>query len=143
MAPPVRIAALGGLGEIGMNCLALECDGHLAVVDCGLLFPAESLGVEAVAPDLAWLEERRERVGAVFVTHGHEDHIGALPLLLRRVPVPVYGPRLALALHGADTQGSRVPDRPQVRRVDVLANSRRQGAVSELKGLSGRVADLE
>jgi ribonuclease J len=98
MASPVRIAALGGLGEIGMNCLALESEGRIAVVDCGLLFPAESLGVDAISPDLSWLRENRERVGAVLVTHGHEDHIGALPLLLRDVPVPVYGPRLALAL---------------------------------------------
>lgn len=98
LAPSVRIAALGGLGEIGMNCLALECDGRIAVVDCGLLFPSENLGVEAVAPDLRWLVERRAQVGAVLVTHGHEDHIGALPLLLRQVPVPVYGPRLALAM---------------------------------------------
>jgi ribonuclease J len=98
LAPSVRIAALGGLGEIGMNCLSLECDGRIAVVDCGLLFPAERLGVEAVAPDLSWLRERRERVGAVLVTHGHEDHVGALPLLLREVPVPVYGPRWALAM---------------------------------------------
>ncbi len=98
MALPVRIAALGGLGEIGMNCLALECDGRIAVVDCGLLFPADNLGVEAVSPDLSWLAERRGQVDAVLVTHGHEDHIGALPLLLRDVPVPVYGPRLALAL---------------------------------------------
>ena len=98
MAPPVRILPLGGLGEVGMNCLALECEGRVAVVDCGLLFPAEDLGAGAVAPDLSWLRERRERVDAVLVTHGHEDHIGALPLLLRDVPVPVYGPRLALAL---------------------------------------------
>jgi len=98
MASPVRIAALGGLGEIGMNCLALECDGRIVVVDCGLLFPAEPYGVDAISPDLSWLRERRDRVDAVLVTHGHEDHIGALPLLLRDVPVPVYGPRLALAL---------------------------------------------
>jgi ribonuclease J len=98
MASPVRIAALGGLGEIGMNCLALECEERIAVVDCGLLFPAEPFGVEAISPDLSWLRERRDRVGAVLLTHGHEDHLGALPLLLRDVPVPVFGPRLALAL---------------------------------------------
>jgi ribonuclease J len=98
MAPPVRIAALGGLGEIGMNCLAVEAEGRIAVVDCGLLFPDERLGVDVVVPDLGWLRERRDQVEAVYVTHGHEDHIGALPLLLRDVPVPVYGPRFALAL---------------------------------------------
>jgi ribonuclease J len=81
-----------------MNCLALECDGHLAVVDCGILFPNEPVGVDVIAPDLSWLRERRERVGAVFLTHGHEDHVGALPFLLRDVPVPVYGTRFTLAL---------------------------------------------
>jgi ribonuclease J len=98
VAAPVRVIPLGGLGEIGMNCLALECDGRIAVVDCGILFPNEPIGVDVVAPDLSWLRERRERVGAVFLTHGHEDHVGALSFLLRDLPVPVYGTRFTLAL---------------------------------------------
>jgi len=95
---PVRIVPLGGLGEIGMNCMAVECDGRIAVVDCGILFPNEPIGVDLITPDLAWLRERRAQVGAVFLTHGHEDHLGALPFLLRDVPVPVYGSRFTLAL---------------------------------------------
>jgi ribonuclease J len=83
-----------------MNCMAVECDGRIAVVDCGILFPNEPIGVDVIAPDLSWLRERRERVGAVFLTHGHEDHVGALPFLLRDLGpgVPVYGSRFTLAL---------------------------------------------
>jgi ribonuclease J len=98
VAPPVRIAALGGLGEIGMNCMAIEAEGRIAVVDCGVMFPNEPIGVDVIVPDLSWLAERREQVGAVFVTHGHEDHIGALPQLLRAVKVPVHVPAFARAL---------------------------------------------
>src|SRR5512145_3179715 len=98
MAPPVRIVPLGGLGEIGMNCMAIECDGRIAVVDCGVMFPNEPLGIDVIAPDLSWLRERRAQVGAVFLTHGHEDHLGALPFLLREVRAPVYGTRFTLAL---------------------------------------------
>jgi ribonuclease J len=98
VAPPVRIVPLGGLGEIGMNCMAIEADGRIAVVDCGILFPNEPIGVDLIAPDLGWLRERREQVGAIYLTHGHEDHIGALPFLLREVKAPVYGTRFTLAL---------------------------------------------
>ncbi len=98
MAPPVRIVALGGLGEIGMNCMAVEADGRIVVVDCGVMFPNESIGVDVIVPDLSWLLERRHRVGAVYVTHGHEDHIGALPHLLSAVRAPVHVPRFARAL---------------------------------------------
>ncbi|MGC4001183.1 MAG: ribonuclease J [Anaeromyxobacter sp.] len=98
MAPPVRILPLGGLGEIGMNCMAVETDGRIAVLDCGILFPNEPIGVDVIAPDLSWLRERREQVGAIFLTHGHEDHVGAVPFLLREIPVPVYATRFTLEL---------------------------------------------
>src|SRR5512141_287133 len=94
----VRISALGGLGEIGMNCMAIEADGRIAVVDCGVMFPSESLGVDVIVPDLSWLLERRDRIGAVYVTHGHEDHIGALAHLLASAQVPVHVPRFARLL---------------------------------------------
>ena len=98
MAPPVRIVALGGLGEIGMNCLAVECDGRIAVVDCGVMFPNEPIGVDVIVPDLSWLIARKAQVGAIYVTHGHEDHIGALAQLLTAVKAPVHAPRFARAL---------------------------------------------
>ncbi len=98
MPPPVRIVPLGGLGEVGMNCLAVEAGDRIAVIDCGVLFPEENLGVDVVAPDLSWLVERRDRVGGIFLTHGHEDHVGALPFLLRHVQAPVFGTRFTLAM---------------------------------------------
>jgi ribonuclease J len=81
-----------------MNCLAVECDGRIAVVDCGVLFPNEPIGVDVIAPDLTWLRERREQVGALYLTHGHEDHIGAVPFFLRELKVPVYATRFTLEL---------------------------------------------
>ena len=98
-APPtIRLVPLGGLGEIGMNCLTIEADGHILVVDCGVSFPHSDLGIDVYHPDFTYLEVRRDRVDGVVLTHGHEDHIGALPYLLRIVDVPVYGPCHALGL---------------------------------------------
>ncbi len=98
--PPVRIVPLGGLGEVGMNCLALEDGPDRVVIDCGLLFPgAEAqLGVEVIAPDLHFLRAGDEPK-AVLLTHAHEDHIGGLPWLLRAFPdVPIFGTRYTLAV---------------------------------------------
>jgi len=98
---PLRVVPLGGLGEVGMNCLAIEVDegGPIVVVDCGVTFPDGPRGIDVFHPDLRWLAARRDRIAGLLVTHGHEDHIGAIPFFARAVgPVPVYGPPYALAL---------------------------------------------
>ncbi len=99
-AAQTSIVPLGGLGEIGLNCLALESREDLVVVDCGLLFPqSHHPGIDYLIPDLSFLWERRGKVRAVLLTHGHEDHVGAVGHLLEQVaPVPVYGTPLTLGL---------------------------------------------
>jgi ribonuclease J len=92
----LRVIPLGGLGEVGMNCLALEQRGEVLVVDCGVMFDHRGLGVDVVHADFDVLEDYR--IAGVFVTHGHEDHIGAIPYLLRRFDAPVFGPAYALGL---------------------------------------------
>lgn len=94
----LRLVPLGGLGEIGMNCLALEHPEGILIVDCGTSFPNDDRGIDVIRPDFHYLESRAERVVGVFVTHGHEDHIGAIPYLLSKLTVPVYGPNHALGL---------------------------------------------
>jgi len=95
----LRLVALGGLGEIGRNLLAVECGEDIVVVDSGLMFPeTEMLGVDLVIPDVSWLVERRDRVRGIVLTHGHEDHIGALPYVLPRLDVPVHGTALTLGI---------------------------------------------
>jgi ribonuclease J len=94
----LRVVPLGGLGEIGMNCLALEAAEGILVVDCGITFPNEDLGVDTYHPDFSYLSARAGRISGVFLTHGHEDHVGALPYLLAALRVPVWGPPHALAV---------------------------------------------
>lgn len=95
----VRLIPLGGMGEIGKNMCIWECDDEAIVVDAGLAFPEEEmLGVDIVIPDIEYLLSIRDKVSAIFITHGHEDHIGSLPYVLREMTVPVYGPGLALGL---------------------------------------------
>jgi ribonuclease J len=97
--PPVRIAFLGGLGEIGRNCAWFEMGGRAVLVDCGLMFPdPEMPGVDLVLPDFSYIIENAERLEACVLTHGHEDHCGALTYLLAEVSFPVYGSELTLGL---------------------------------------------
>jgi ribonuclease J len=93
----LRVVPLGGLGEIGMNLLVIEYGDAAIAIDCGMMFPdAATLGVDVIVPDMTYLFENAARLKAVFLTHAHEDHIGALPFLIGRVPVPVYGMPLTL-----------------------------------------------
>ena len=107
----VKVTFLGGLGEIGRNCAALEIDGRICLIDVGLMFPEEDmLGVDLVFPDWSWLEERADDVDFVLITHGHEDHMGALAYFLRDIPVPVYGTPLTLELAKSRVDELGVPD---------------------------------
>ncbi|HAH95881.1 MAG TPA: ribonuclease J [Firmicutes bacterium] len=95
----VTLIPLGGMGEIGKNLMVIEYGGHILLVDAGMAFPEEEmLGIDAVIPDISYLTERKDRVLGIFLTHGHEDHIGALPYLLKQMPLPVYGTRLTNGL---------------------------------------------
>src|SRR5687768_18296131 len=92
MQSKLRVIPIGGLGEFGMNMMIYECDGEAIVVDCGMTFPdASVLGVDVIVPDMTYLTESTARLVAVFLTHAHEDHIGAVPFLLKQWKVPVYG----------------------------------------------------
>jgi ribonuclease J len=92
------VLPLGGLGEVGMNCMAVEQRGEVLLIDCGVTFDDRGLGVDVVHPDFSALESFGDRIAGVVVTHGHEDHIGALPYLLKRHDVPVWAPPYALGL---------------------------------------------
>ena len=106
----LRVVPLGGLGEIGRNMTVFEHAGRLLVVDCGVLFPEEHQpGVDVILPDFTWIRDRLDKVDAIVLTHGHEDHIGGVPYLLRERPdIPLVGSRLTLAFISAKLKEHRI-----------------------------------
>ena len=106
---------LGGLGEIGKNMTLVEYDGTIVVVDTGLMFPtAEMLGIDLVLPDFSYLRERTEDIEAIVLTHGHEDHVGALPYVLRELgdPPVIYGGLLTVGLVRSKLDEHKLSDAP-------------------------------
>jgi len=124
-AHPVRITFLGGLGEIGRNCAALEVGGRIMLIDCGVMFPDIDMpGVDLVLPDFSWLQENADRVEGCVLTHGHEDHGGGLAFLLREISFPIYGSELSLGLASGRIEEAGLLDRTEL--VTVRDGERRQ-----------------
>ena len=115
----LRVMALGGLDEIGKNMTVIEYENDIIVVDCGFGFPDEEmLGVDYVIPDITYLEKNADRVRAILITHGHEDHIGAIPYVLRAINPPIYGTRLTLGIIRNKLAEHKLPHQPRLMTVE-------------------------
>lgn len=111
----IRIIPLGGLNEVGKNLTVIEYENDIIVVDCGLGFPDEDmLGVDLVIPDMTYLEKNESRIRGVFLTHGHEDHIGAIPYMLRIINPPIYGTKLTLGIIKNKLEEFKLPHEPEL-----------------------------
>ncbi len=114
-AGTLRIIPLGGMGEIGKNMTVYECGKDSFIVDCGLSFPDEEMfGVDVVIPDFTYLLETKDRIRGLVITHGHEDHIGAIPYLLKQMNVPIYATKLTIGLIEAKLSEHKLPHKPQL-----------------------------
>ncbi len=121
--PAVRIMFLGGLNEIGKNMTLFECMGDMVLLDCGMAFPdGEMLGVDLVIPDFTYVEQNKDKIKGIIITHAHEDHIGGLPYLLGKVNVPIYGTALTNGIIGNKLKEHSLPKAPEL--VDVKAGAR-------------------
>src|ERR1700761_6299723 len=119
----LKVIPLGGLGEFGMNCMVLRWQDDIVVIDAGLMFPEEELlGVDIVVPDISYLTENRDKVRAIVLTHGHEDHIGGLPWILSELNVPVYGTEFTLALVEGKLEEHRLLDDAEL--IEILPGRR-------------------
>ncbi len=111
----VKVMMLGGLNEIGKNLAVIECEDDIIMVDCGLGFPDDDmLGVDLVIPDTTYLEKNSDRIRGLFLTHGHEDHIGAIPYVLRKLDIPIYGTRLTLGIIENKLMEHELPYEPEL-----------------------------
>lgn len=116
---PLRVMALGGLGEIGKNMTVLEYGNDIIIVDCGMGFPDEDMpGVDLVIPDISYLTENADKIRGILITHGHEDHIGAVPYVLQQISAPIYGTRLSLGIIEGKLDENPAPTEPELYTVE-------------------------
>jgi len=131
---PLKIIPLGGLGEFGLNMMLLECGGAAIAIDCGLMFPgADLLGIDLVIPDVSYLLENKQNLKGIVLTHAHEDHIGALPYILKHLSVPIFGTRLTLGLLDNKLREHHLEDTADIR--EITAGQLWQLAPFQLEGI--------
>src|SRR5438046_6653004 len=131
---PLKIIPLGGLGEFGLNMMLLECGGAAIAIDCGLMFPgADPLGIDLVIPDVSYLLENKQNLKGIVLTHAHEDHIGALPYILKHLSVPIFGTRLTLGLLDNKLREHHLEDTADIR--EITAGQLWQLAPFQLEGI--------
>ena len=115
----IRIASLGGLYEIGKNMTMIEYEDDIIIIDCGIAFPDEDmLGIDLVTPDITYLEKNADKVRAILLTHGHEDHIGSLPYVLRTINPDIYGTKLTVGIVERKLEEHRLPEKPKLHAVE-------------------------
>ena len=142
MAEKLKIIPLGGLDEIGKNITVLEYGRDMIVVDCGLGFPDDEMpGIDLVIPDVTYLEEHADKLRGIVLTHGHEDHIGALPYVLKKIQCPVYGTRLTLGIVENKLQEPRFDTQPRLVRVDAGDTVELGGFTAEFIHVNHSIAD--
>jgi ribonuclease J len=140
---PLRVLVLGGAGEIGLNCFVFEQNGELLLIDCGIDFPEDPvLGVELMIPDLRWVIERKEKLAGIVLTHGHEDHIGGVPFLLREAEAPVFGTRLTLGLLQEKLREHKLLKRTRLEQVSAGERRKIGGFEVEFIQSSHSIADV-
>ena len=138
----LRVIPLGGLGEIGKNMTAIEYGEDIVVIDCGLAFPDEEMpGVDLVIPDVSYLVKNQARVRGILLTHGHEDHIGAIPYVLQQLRVPVYGTRLTVGIVKNKLEESALPYEPELHTVEAGDVVRLGGMKAEFIHVNHSIAD--
>ncbi len=138
----IRIIPLGGIGEIGKNMTVVEYDNDMVVIDCGLGFPEDDMpGIDLVIQDISYLEANRDRLRAILLTHGHEDHIGAIPYLLRSINVPIYGTLLTLGIIRNKLEEHVLPHEPDLRVVNAGDTVRLGNIAAEFIHVNHSIAD--